>query len=181
MVSFSSRPMATRLVIIILVLPVTCLSFYTSLNIRQRSIIPTLYLQPQRMTLYENTYKLKSIVNDTQVCDTDKIKVENDNWDNSIGALLSSSTDTAELKSLILEAPELPQNNDKIIARTILIIVSAFYGTNFGCVKILNENLDPSVAAALRFSLVYINMYTYIYMYVYIYYIYLYIFIFIYT
>jgi hypothetical protein len=156
MVSFNSQPMATRLVIIILVLPVTCLSFYTSLNIRQRLNIPTLYLQPQSTTLYENTYNLKNIVNDTQVRDTDQIKIENENWDNSIGALLSTSTDTSSTENLILEAPEMPQNNDKIIARTILIIVSAFYGTNFGCVKILNENLDPSVAAALRFSLVHI-------------------------
>jgi hypothetical protein len=143
--------MARRLVIIILVLPVTCLSFYTSFNIRQRTNIPTSHLQPQRATLYENTYELKSIVNDTE-----KVKIENEKWDNTIGDLLSSSTDTLELESLMLESPELPQNNDRIIARAILIIVSAFYGTNFGCVKILNENLDPSVAAALRFSLVHI-------------------------
>lgn len=151
MISFSSHPMARRLVIIILVLPVTCLSFYTSFTIRQRTNIPTSHLQTQRATLYENTYELKSIENDTE-----KVKIENEKWDNSIGILLSSSADTSELEHLMQESPELPQNNDKLIARTILIIVSAFYGTNFGCVKILNENLDPSVAAALRFSLVHI-------------------------
>jgi drug/metabolite transporter (DMT)-like permease len=39
------------------------------------------------------------------------------------------------------------------LARTILIIVSALYGTNFGCVKILGESMDSSFAALLRFSL----------------------------
>jgi drug/metabolite transporter (DMT)-like permease len=38
-------------------------------------------------------------------------------------------------------------------ARGILITVSAFYGTNFGCVKILNEAIDPSIAALCRFSI----------------------------
>lgn len=38
-------------------------------------------------------------------------------------------------------------------ARAILIAVSAFYGTNFGCVKILGSALHPGVAALLRFSL----------------------------
>lgn len=39
------------------------------------------------------------------------------------------------------------------VSRATLLTVSAFYGTNFGCVKILGEALDPSLAAALRFSL----------------------------
>ena len=38
-------------------------------------------------------------------------------------------------------------------SRLILIIVSAFYGTNFGCVKILGESLHPGVAASFRFSI----------------------------
>eukprot|EP01031_Cornospumella_fuschlensis_P032892 gene32892-39776_t len=38
-------------------------------------------------------------------------------------------------------------------ARTMLIVVSAFYGTNFGCVKILGSALHPSVAAAFRFTI----------------------------
>lgn len=38
-------------------------------------------------------------------------------------------------------------------ARAILVAVSAFYGTNFGCVKILGSALHPGVAAALRFSI----------------------------
>lgn len=47
------------------------------------------------------------------------------------------------------------QINEKEVwfSRGALLLVSAFYGTNFGCVKILGEALDPSVAAALRFSL----------------------------
>jgi drug/metabolite transporter (DMT)-like permease len=43
--------------------------------------------------------------------------------------------------------------DSKWLARTLLLIVSAFYGTNFGCVKILGESLDPSVAAAIRFTI----------------------------
>lgn len=43
---------------------------------------------------------------------------------------------------------------DKIwTARIILLTVSAFYGTNFGCVKVLGEALNPGVAAVLRFSI----------------------------
>ena len=38
-------------------------------------------------------------------------------------------------------------------ARALLLTVSAFYGTNFGCVKILDQALDPSMAAAFRFTL----------------------------
>lgn len=38
-------------------------------------------------------------------------------------------------------------------ARLILLSVSAFYGTNFGCVKLLGSTLDPSFAASLRFSI----------------------------
>lgn len=37
-------------------------------------------------------------------------------------------------------------------ARGLLLFVSALYGTNFGCVKILGEALEPSFAAAVRFS-----------------------------
>jgi drug/metabolite transporter (DMT)-like permease len=45
------------------------------------------------------------------------------------------------------------KNNAQWMARTILLTVSAFYGTNFGCVKILGAALHPGVAAAFRFSL----------------------------
>ena len=41
----------------------------------------------------------------------------------------------------------------KWLSRFILLVVSAFYGTNFGCVKILNDSLDPSVSAVSRFTL----------------------------
>jgi drug/metabolite transporter (DMT)-like permease len=43
--------------------------------------------------------------------------------------------------------------DSKWLARALLLTVSAFYGTNFGCVKILGESLDPSVAAAIRFTI----------------------------
>lgn len=38
-------------------------------------------------------------------------------------------------------------------AKAVLLFVAALYGTNFGCVKILGESLDPSVAAFLRFGI----------------------------
>jgi len=37
--------------------------------------------------------------------------------------------------------------------RLILLMVAALYGTNFGSIKIMQEALDPSVAAILRFTL----------------------------
>lgn len=52
--------------------------------------------------------------------------------------------DTAESKK---------KSENEWFARLTLICVAAFYGTNFGCVKILGEALDPSAAAAMRFSL----------------------------
>ena len=44
-------------------------------------------------------------------------------------------------------------NLQQNIARGVLLAVSAFYGTNFSCVKLLGETLDPSLAAFLRFTL----------------------------
>ena len=41
----------------------------------------------------------------------------------------------------------------KWVARGLLMAVAAFYGTNFGCVKVLDEALAPSMAASLRFTL----------------------------
>lgn len=38
-------------------------------------------------------------------------------------------------------------------AKAVLLFVAALYGTNFGCVKILGESLEPSVAAFLRFGI----------------------------
>ena len=39
------------------------------------------------------------------------------------------------------------EERNRWIARLILLVVAAFYGTNFGCVKILNDSLEPSVSA----------------------------------
>lgn len=49
--------------------------------------------------------------------------------------------------------PNADAKKNEWIARGILLCVSAFYGTNFGCVKILDQALDPSMAATLRFTL----------------------------
>lgn len=43
------------------------------------------------------------------------------------------------------------KDNAHMIARGILLSVSALYGTNFGCVKILEESLNPATASFLRF------------------------------
>ena len=58
----------------------------------------------------------------------------------------------------LISTPPTVENSAKTdseawIARIILLTVSAFYGTNFGCVKILGEALNPGVAAVLRFSI----------------------------
>jgi len=37
-------------------------------------------------------------------------------------------------------------------ARILLLLVAALYGTNFGSVKILEESLEPSISAFLRFT-----------------------------
>ena len=57
-------------------------------------------------------------------------------------------------KSLKTEVVEVVEDNKLSIntARGILLAVSALYGTNFACVKILGESLNPSVAAMLRFT-----------------------------
>lgn len=79
------------------------------------------------------------------------------------GQLKCSTTTEKESQPLDLsfldskQRPSIDQIKDEAdqtwLARIILITVSAFYGTNFGCVKIVDEALDPSVAASLRFSL----------------------------
>ena len=79
---------------------------------------------------------------------TDGTKLVENSWDESMAA---TSTQTLMTNVSVEESAE--ETNNKWIARAILIVVSAFYGTNFGCVKILGEALDPSVAAVLRFSL----------------------------
>eukprot|EP00981_Chlorochromonas_danica_P005066 scaffold1016_cov175-Ochromonas_danica.AAC.24 len=62
----------------------------------------------------------------------------------------NSDTDSAGIGSLVAGFHGL----DPVwVARIILITVSAFYGTNFGCVKILGSALHPAVAAAFRFSI----------------------------
>lgn len=45
------------------------------------------------------------------------------------------------------------QENNQWIARGVLLTCAALYGTNFASVKLLDEVLDPSMAAFLRFTL----------------------------
>jgi len=40
-----------------------------------------------------------------------------------------------------------------ITARMILAVVAALYGTNFGCVKLLEHTLSPALTATARFGL----------------------------
>lgn len=51
----------------------------------------------------------------------------------------------------LLQLP--PMANDSWNARISLLVASALYGSNFGCVKILDQNMESSFAAACRFSL----------------------------
>jgi len=57
----------------------------------------------------------------------------------------------AKLQQALKVAEDVKQN--EWVARCVLLAVSAFYGTNFGCVKILDQALDPSMAATFRFTL----------------------------
>jgi len=58
--------------------------------------------------------------------------------------------------------PEGKDDKNVWLARMILISVSAFYGTNFGCVKILGDALDPSFAAFMRFGLASLLFFPYV-------------------
>jgi drug/metabolite transporter (DMT)-like permease len=44
------------------------------------------------------------------------------------------------------------KSKDEWIARAVLVLVAAVYGTNFSCVKLLGQALDPSLASLLRFT-----------------------------
>ncbi|CAM9531481.1 unnamed protein product [Discosporangium mesarthrocarpum] len=57
------------------------------------------------------------------------------------------------LKDLSKGSPEVDGINLGVWAsRGLLVAAAAVYGTNFGCVKLLEESLPMSLAAALRFS-----------------------------
>ena len=86
--------------------------------------------------------------NDIYSASFDATKLVESQWDET----LSPKSTQALMKKLSVQETE-EESNSKWIARIILVVVSAFYGTNFGCVKILGEALDPSVAAAFRFTL----------------------------
>ena len=67
---------------------------------------------------------------------------------NSTYAPLTDSLDDPESDSVAgITSDDL--NLQQNIARGVLLAVSAFYGTNFSCVKLLGETLDPSLAAFL--------------------------------
>ena len=66
---------------------------------------------------------------------------------NNGDSLLSPSNDGEE------DSRDKPSGMDQWIARGMLLLVAAVYGTNFSCVKLLGEQLDPSVASLLRFTI----------------------------
>ncbi|KAJ1426624.1 hypothetical protein B484DRAFT_450608 [Ochromonadaceae sp. CCMP2298] len=72
--------------------------------------------------------------------------------------LAGPAQSVAELWSIPSAEVAAPQKDDSSLwqSRILLLTVSALYGTNFGCVKILGEAMDPSVAAALRFLVAFI-------------------------
>jgi hypothetical protein len=73
---------------------------------------------------------------------------------------VNSEIERIQVQSTLDDTPQkITQENDnnKWFSRILLLIVSIFYGTNFGCVKILDEALG-----------IYIYIYTYTYMFMYI-------------
>ena len=78
----------------------------------------------------------KGLMNDDKINSVNRKSIENDN---------NSPIDLMGLSGV---------HDDEIFkARATLLFVSALYGTNFGCVKILGEHLDPSFSASIRFIL----------------------------
>lgn len=69
----------------------------------------------------------------------------------STQSLSEESTDVRENPNTISFLSKI--SSDPWAARTALLIVSALYGSNFGCVKILNQSMDPSLGAFMRFTL----------------------------
>lgn len=48
-------------------------------------------------------------------------------------------------------------------ARLLLIAISAMYGTNFSCIKILDESLEPNLLALFRFSIAFMVFIPYVF------------------
>ena len=80
----------------------------------------------------------------------------------SSSTVFASDSSPAETTKAAFEPPSFDKllsssdnegEKNRWIARLILIAVAAFYGTNFGCVKVLNDSLEPSVSAFCRFTL----------------------------
>ena len=144
--------MVSKLAIVtsLLTLPTTCLSFHP---INARHIIAhssssstSTSLRYHNVNQIGNSNRKRDIYSSTA---TDRPKqIEDSIWEQPSPP---SSTSTLMANSSVSETED--EGNSRWIARLILVVVSAFYGTNFGCVKILGEGLDPSVAAVLRFSL----------------------------
>ena len=143
----TSRNMVSQLVLFttLLSLHSTCLSFnpvstrYTKYGSSSSSLLQFhksnhIEQMDRKSDIYSANVAGKKLIADTRLED-----------------LSSSSFTQTLMKKLSVE--EMDEGSSRWFARSILIVVSAFYGTNFGCVKILGEALDPSVAAVLRFSL----------------------------
>ena len=85
---------------------------------------------------------------------------DNNNIDSTLSSPSSSSSSSSSITNnvnLNIDIPEIPPSNSEIWkSRAILLIVSAFYGTNFGCVKILGDSLDGGIAAAIRFFIAFL-------------------------
>ena len=87
-------------------------------------------------------------------CKSAAINISTRNWKlqsidvksaQSVSEQVSNESNNVSLLSRI--------SSDPWTARIALLVVSALYGSNFGCVKILNQSMDPSLGAFLRFSL----------------------------
>jgi len=69
-----------------------------------------------------------------------------------VSPILGSPGDSKVISVADDPVQDSPEEMSLWTARVILIVTAALYGTNFGCVKILGQSLDPSVGALLRFT-----------------------------
>ena len=68
--------------------------------------------------------------------------------------LLANKRNEQKAKDVLntyMQSTDYSGNSEVWKARLILLSVSAFYGTNFACVKILEDHIDSSIAALCRF------------------------------
>ena len=84
----------------------------------------------------------------------DRVTLSRDSYSSSMVLHANKRNDqkTNDIINSYMQSPENLSDSEIWKARFILLSVSAFYGTNFACVKILEDNIDSSIAALSRFA-----------------------------